>query len=186
MGFNVSLLMIEGKPPEAIFTDLGVRPTGEREEFPESPITGTMLPDGKYALWLNTRTTGTLSDKELSKLSENALVLMCDLSETTMNIVLVAWEDGKEIWSVWHDGGFQGIEHLELNGDVPAQIEPIRESLFQEQQDAHEVDCIFEIPLELFVALGGFHYNRDLDVDDPEPWEVLERVRKKKWWRVFG
>jgi len=187
MGFNVQLITVDGKSPETIHADLGVRPTGVREEIPESPLTGTMLPNGKYALWLNVRTTGTLSERELSKLSENASLLSCDLSETTMNVALVAWENGTETWSVWHDGGYQGVEHLELYGDVPSRIEPIRERRFQEQQEKGDADYVFEIPVELFVELGGFRYDRDLDVDDPEPWEVLERTGKtKKWWQVFG
>lgn len=185
MGFNVSLITIEGKSPQQIHHDFGVKPTGEREEIPESPITGTLLPNGKYALWLNTRATGPASERELAILSRDASVLVCDLSETTMNISLVAWEDGKEIWSVWHDGGSQGVEHLELTGDVPPQLEPIRERLFREQREDDGADFSFDIPVELFVELGGFRYDQDLDVDDPQPWQVLERVKPKKWWQVF-
>lgn len=186
MGFNVSLITIEGKSPETIHADFGVILTGEREEIPESPITGTLLPNGKYALWLNTRVTGPVNEKNLAIVSRDASVLVCDLSETTMDISLVAWENGKEIWSVWHDGGSQGIKHLELNGNVPAQIEPIRERLFREQEEKGDADYIFDIPVELFVALGGFRYDRDLEVDDPAPWHVLERVKQKQWWQVFG
>jgi hypothetical protein len=118
MGFNVSLLTIADKRPETIFSELKLTPTAVREEIPESAVIGALLPDDRYALWLNTRSAGSLNEQELAKLSRGASLLVCELSETTMNSSLVAWEDGKEVWSVWHDGGDQCVEHLGLNGTL--------------------------------------------------------------------
>ena len=40
MGFDTSWLAVRGKPSESVLHLMGLRPTGEFEEVPESPIMG--------------------------------------------------------------------------------------------------------------------------------------------------
>ena len=91
-----------------------------------------------------------------------------------MNSLSSSWIDGVEQWSVFHDAQ-QGIKHLEATGRLPDQFKPIRVRLFAEQGDIEDTDYIFDIPIELFVALGGVRYDRDIEDAAPEPWQILAR-----------
>ena len=87
-----------------------------------------------------------------------------------------AWTDGVERWSVFHDPN-QGIKHLEASGNLPAEMQPIRDQLFSQQDEGtdNHTDYVFDVPVELFAALGGIRYDRDIPGAGPEPWEVLNR-----------
>ena len=60
--------------------------------------------------------------------------------------------------------------------------------MFTEQGQVEDTDYVFDIPIELFVALGGVRYDHDIEGAGPEPWQVLIRIKdesppaKKKWW----
>ena len=82
-----------------------------------------------------------------------------------------------------------GVEHLEVQGKVPDQLKPIQERLFAERAKNQDADYIFDIPVEVFVALGGIRYDADLENGGPQPWQVLTRIPSKtenKWWWPFG
>jgi hypothetical protein len=82
-------------------TDHGVVPTGQREEIPESPVVGALLPNGTYLLYINDEIVP--DDQVLSRLSKGASLIACYANETVMNSYACAWESGVERWSVFHD-----------------------------------------------------------------------------------
>ncbi|MCI0685536.1 MAG: hypothetical protein L0Y71_25840 [Gemmataceae bacterium] len=172
MGFRVLLIAVTGKSPDAVHNDYGVTPTGRYEEIPESPVTGATLPSGAYLLYINDQIEP--DDHVFARLSKDASLIACYANETVMNSVAGSWVDGVEQWSVSHDAQ-QGIEHLESTGPVPHQLEPIRKSAFAKQDDDAGADHIFDIPIELFAALGGIRYDQDIEGAGPEPWEILTR-----------
>ena len=185
MGFRVLLVAVTGKAPGAIHQDYSVAPTDQYEEIPESPVTGAVLPSGAYLLYINDE---ILPDEPVfAKLSRNASLLACYANETVMNSLVTSWINGVEQWSVFHDPE-QGIKHLETAGDLPGQLIPIKERLFAEQGQVTDTDYVFDIPIELFVALGGIRYDQDIEGAGPKPWQVLIRIKnnsateKKKWW----
>jgi len=102
-----------------------------------------------------------------------------------MNSYLSSWANGIEQWSVFHDSQ-QTIDHLETTGDLPSQFTTIKEGAFAKQELAKDADYVFEIPVELFVALGGLRYDQDIEGAGSEPWQVLTRIdsasAKKRWW----
>ena len=53
MGFRVQLIAVSGKEPRTIQRDYGAVPTRQREEIPESPVVGAVLPNGAYLLYIN-------------------------------------------------------------------------------------------------------------------------------------
>jgi hypothetical protein len=71
-----------------------------------------------------------------------------------MNSYACAWSNGVERWSVFHDAQ-QDIKHLETSGTLPPEIQPIRDKLFAQQESDDGADFIFDIPVELFAAMGG-------------------------------
>lgn len=92
-----------------------------------------------------------------------------------MNSYTCGWEGGAELWSVLHDAQ-QGITHLEVSGTPPAELGPIRDRLLRQQVGVAETDHVFDVPVELFVALGGVRYDQDIPGAGPDPWEILDRV----------
>ena len=152
MGYRVLLIAVTGKEPATIHDEYAVAPTTEYEEIPESPVSGAMLPAGGYMLYINDDIVP--DDRVLARLSRDASLIACYANETVMDSLACVWVDGVEKWAVYHDAQ-QGIEHLEVKGDPPSQLASIRDDLSTQQKDSEDVDYIFDIPIELFVSLGG-------------------------------
>jgi hypothetical protein len=106
MGFRVLLIAVKGKEPAAIHRDYGVVPTGRTKRYPESPVTGAMLPSGAYLLYINDEIVP--DDRVLARLSKNASLIACYASETVMVSYASSWVNGVLNWSVLHDGGQTG------------------------------------------------------------------------------
>ena len=111
-----------------------------------------------------------------TRLSQTASLVACYANETVMNSYACAWANGVERWSVFHDAQ-QGTKYLEVTGTLPDELQPIRERLFAQQEGRADVDYVFDVPVELFAALGGIRYDRDVPGAGPYPWEVLDRRR---------
>lgn len=186
MGFNVVNAVVFGKDPQTIFHEASLTPSRQFVDFPDDdPVCGARLPSGAYGLYLN---DPVLSDRILHTLSLGGSVFRLEVSETVMHSSLTALVDGQENWSVWHEGGFKGTDHIETTGGLP----DCYESIFAKQNSLigtdDQVDFFFDVAVNLFVALGGFRYDEDLPVDDPQPWEVLHFHPPKQGWfsRIFG
>jgi hypothetical protein len=182
MGFRVLLIVVMGRASSAIHQDYSVAPTDQYEEIPESPVTGATLPNGAYLLYINDEIVP--DETVFKRLSRDASLIACYANETVMNSYASSWVNGVEQWSVFHDAQ-QGIKHLETTGDLPAQLKSIKEGSFAEQDQAEDTDYVFDIPIQLFAALGGIRYDQDIEGAGPEPWQVLTRTPgpgKKKWW----
>jgi hypothetical protein len=165
MGFRVQLIAVSGKEPLAIQRDYGVVATGQREELPESPVVGAALPNGAYLLYINDKNKIAPDDRVFTRLSKGASLIACYANETVMHSYACAWTDGVERWPVFHDGDRgRGIKHLETSGSLPVEIQPIRDRLFSQQDEdrGNGIDYVFDIPIELFAALGGIRYDCDI------------------------
>lgn len=173
MGFRVLLIATSGKTPSAIHIEYGVVPTAKFEEIPESPVTGAQLPGGSYLLYINDEVLP--DDVVLGKLSKDASLLACYANETVMDSLASFWVNGTEVWRVHHSSQ-QGILHLESGGELPEELTAIRERLLQEQEGVDDTDYVFDIPVELFSALGGIRYDEDIEGAGPNPWQVLNRI----------
>jgi len=166
------MIAVNGKEPNVVHDEYEVVRTGRREEIPESPVIGAMLPSGAYLLYVNDRTLP--DDKVFSRLSENASLIACYANETVMNSYVTSWVNGSREWSVFHDAQ-QGLKHLETLGNIPDELAPIQTRLLAAQDANDDADYVFDIPVELFVSLGGVRYDRYLPNAGPEPWEILDR-----------
>lgn len=185
MGFRVQLIAITGKTPATIQQDYGVAPTGQHEEIAESQVVGAMLPGGAYLLYVNDQDRINPDPKAYARLSAGASLVACYVNETVMHSYACGWSNGAKQWSVAHDAQ-HGIEHLETTGDLPSELAPIRERLFAQRAEDDGADFIFDIPVELFVALGGIRYDQDIPGAGPQPWEILKPIElpssgKKRW-----
>jgi hypothetical protein len=182
MGFRVLLIAVKGNEPDAIQREYGVVPTGEREEIPESPVTGAMLPSGSYLLYINDQIDP--DNRVFARLSKNASLIACYAHETVMNSYASAWVNGVEKWSVLHDAQ-EGTTHLETTGNPPDQLKSIQERLFAAQEASDGVDYVFDIPIDLFTSLGGIRYDHDIGGEGRDRWQVLRRendcIRSSPW-----
>lgn len=176
MGFRVHLIAVTGKEPRIVQRQYGVIPTARRQEIPEAPIVGATLPAGVYLLYVNDRNKITPDEKVYARLSKGASLVACYANETDMRCYACGWVDGVERWSLFHDAQ-QGLKHLESSGTLPPEFEPIRDRLFERQQSDDSVDFLFDVPVELFVALGGIRHDHDIPDADPKPWEILDPVK---------
>jgi hypothetical protein len=106
-----------------------------------------------------------------------------------MNSCVCSWVNGIKQWSVFHDAD-RGVEHLEVAGVPPEQLKVIQDQQYSQQADLEDADHIFDVPIELFAALGGLRYDQDIPGAGPTPWQVLARVPRaaetKKWWWPFA
>lgn len=184
MGFRVLLIAVQGKDVAQIHRDYGVSPTGRFEEVPESPVVGAELPGGGgYLLFENERNVP--DENVLAQTSLDGSLVACGVNETVMASFAEGWTDGARRWSVWHDSQ-QAPEHLESQGDVPATFGPIRDRLLAQASEHPGPDWLFDVPVELFVALGGVRYDAEFPGDSDAPWQVLERNAKpRRWWQIF-
>ncbi len=180
MGFSLSWIAVKGHSAQEVQAALGVRLTGEREDFPESDLSGAQLSTGLYLIVFNRK---ELTAAKLSKYSSYFDLIYGFVEEHVMYSAVAAWQGGKELWSVIHDAQ-KGILHLEVNGTPPTNFVAIRDRLTAEQKNEDpqepEVDHIFDIPVELAKELTGYRYDQDIDSVGPGAFEVLEPV-KKSW-----
>lgn len=168
------MIAVTGKEPADIHRDYGVAPTDQYEDIPESPVTGARLGSGAYLLNINDELTP--GDNVFADLSRNASLIACHANETVMCSFAVVWVNGVQRWSVFHDAQ-QGILHLETSGELPAELKPIEEQLLAKQRASNNTDYVFDVPIELFVALGGIRYDQDLEGVVRKPWQVLTRIK---------
>lgn len=183
MGFRVLLIAVKGKEASAIHRDYGVSPTDRFDEEPEAPVVGAELPSGGYLLFENEEIVP--NEKSLGQLSLDGSLVVCGVNETVMESFAEGWTDGVRNWSVWHDAQ-QGLEHLETTGDVPAAFGPIRDRLLAQASEHPGPDWLFDVPVELFVALGGVRYDAEFPSESETPWQVLQRNAKpRRWWQIF-
>jgi hypothetical protein len=175
MGFRVQLILVQDKTSQEIHRDYKVIPTGKFVDVTDQPVLGATLDSGRYLLFINDEIE---PDRYvLREISKNASLLCCYVNETVMVSYVSFWSNGYEEWFVLHDNN-QGVQHLEAEGNLPHELQPIQDRLFtmQAQDESGQVDYIFDVPVELFAALGGIRYNQDLKSENPRPWEVLERL----------
>jgi hypothetical protein len=106
--------------------------------------------------------------------------IYCSVEEHVMMTDASLWRNGKQVWRVTHDAE-QGADHLSSEGELPPSFAPTRDKCFEEQKKG-DADYIFEIPVVLAREFGGYRYDADFQSADKEPFEVLEVIKKKKWW----
>ena len=89
MGHSLGWVAVHGADPQSVLAVLHLRGTGEREDIPESAVTQRR----DYSM-----------DAELMKaLSTGSEAIACFLEEHVMYSRAIAWEDGREVWSLTHE-----------------------------------------------------------------------------------
>jgi hypothetical protein len=177
VGFSISWVAVRGKETESVLRDLGLEPTGERDELPaESPIGGAVLPGGWYVIVCDRYEHELVRDEVMKRVSRGAEAVTAGAEEHVMVSFAAGWRDGERLWWTRHDAD-KGIYDLEVEGALPEGFEEIRRSLL-DAQDAEggseaAVDSVFSIPVEAAKLVTGFAH------DETEPdsgFAVLART----------
>ena len=191
MGYSLSWLAVSGGNKDSVLESLRLRGTGEFAEFTEAnDWFGASLPKGWYLIVEDHVGPSRISDTGLVHLSRSGLVVTGQVEEHVMCSSASGWLAGTNIWSIEHVSD-RGLRHLETKGALPKEYESIRERLFAEQDQADKFggggDHIFDLPVEVSLALTGYRYDQDLDGSGEPRFERLEPVQamRQSWWRRF-
>jgi hypothetical protein len=188
MGYALSWVAVKGGTSDAVQSAIGLRPSGQREDIPESDIVAAALPNGWYLVLYRGCAAADRARKSLSRSGE---VVYCSVEEHVMVSAASAWKDGKCQWSVVHDGQ-NDIYDLQVEGPLPASFASIRDRQ-KAKQDAGEklaiggedfaVDHMFDVPVDVAQELTGFRHDRDVPGLEGDAYEVLENAKKR--WGLF-
>jgi hypothetical protein len=164
MGFAISWCAVREGGAEQFLQELGLSPTGETEELPESLISTGKLDTGWRVVWYNKYGCPFLKPEDLAKLSITRDVLLCLVEEHAMASSTELWSSGKKKWWISHEGE-HGPKGLSVEGNVPEVFPAIRKEMedmqLAEGGDDADVDYIFEIPLKVAQSLVGFKHDED-------------------------
>ena len=191
MGFSISWYAVREEGAQQLLDRLGLSPTGETEEIPESLISTARLDTGWRILWYNEYECPFLRHEDLAAISNEQEVLMCQVEEHVMASSAEAWSGGKRKWWIGHLGE-DGPKGLSVEGDAPECLAPIRREMEAaqraEDEDAAEVDHLFEIPLRVAQTLVGFKHDEVCPHISEEQFAVLSRSAPKKGLiaKLFG
>jgi hypothetical protein len=180
MGWAITWCAVREDKAEQLLNQLGLSPTGETEDVPESLISTAKLDTGWRVIWYNEYDCPFLKPRDLSVLSSDKEVLLCLIEEHVMASSSEMWSQGKRKWWLSHEGE-DGPKGLATGGDLPESFPAIRKEMEEAQlaeggEDA-DVDYIFEIPLKVAEALVGFkHDENDTHVIGGQ-YVVLSRAR---------
>jgi hypothetical protein len=187
MGFSVTWCAVRDRDAQKVLDQLGLSPTGETEDVPESLISTATLDTGWRIIWYNEYECPFLRPEDLGVISNDQEVLMCLVEEHVMASSSELWRGGKRKWWISHEGE-DGPKGLAVEGDLPDCFASIRREMEDAQRaaggNAAGVDYIFEIPLRVAQTLVGFKH----DEVTQEQFVVLSRSVPKKGLirRLFG
>jgi hypothetical protein len=138
-----------------------------------------ILPNGWSVLL--TIDFGFPTPDRMALLSANGTAIAVSADDRSMFSVVRAYERGKAVFAIEHDGGQQGTRHIETAGKLPAEWSAIFERTSREQEEedqgAAEVDFMFDAPMELAAALCG--YRHDKPWPEGPPWKMTPLTDKK-------
>jgi hypothetical protein len=164
MGFSISWCAVREEDADQFVLKLGLLPTGEIEEFPESLISTGKLDTGWRVIWHNKYDCPYLRPEDLADLSIEREVLLCLVEEHVMASSSELWSGGKRKWWISHEGE-NGPKGLSVDGDLPTEFSAVRKEMeelqFAEGGDDAGVDYIFEIPLKVAQSLVGFKHDEN-------------------------
>ena len=178
MSFSLVWFAAQGIGKDAFLERAQFEDTGEVDEYFEHDHSGGGLPDGWYVILSNEM--GLLEPAKLAKWSEGARVVAVAIHEGSMNSLATEWRDGKQVWSVSHDGS-EGGEQLDVEGQLPDVFAELQHEATAAQaeagaEDGEGVNFVFDIPLDLAAEITGFRHDELGFDDDIEPFTVLERL----------
>jgi len=175
MSFSLVWFAVQGVERDAFLERAGFEDTGEIDEYFEEEHSGGELEGGWYVVVSNDM--NLFEPAKLAKWSAGGRMVACVVHEGAMNSLATEWKDGRQVWSVSHDGS-EGGDQLDVEGALPEVFEEIRQEAMAVagEGDAEGVNFVFDIPLDLAAEITGFRHDEMGFDDDIPPFTALERV----------
>jgi hypothetical protein len=166
MGYAISWIAFKDKTAAQAGELLALSPSGEFTEVPERMFSGVRFENGWYVVVIDECGHKLVRERSLQRMSAAVDIVAVAIEEHVMFSSAEAWKNGRLFWRVAH-ASESGRRHLEEYGSFPEQYRALKERLLAAQQredeGAHEVDYVFDVPLELAEAIVGFKHDRILD-----------------------
>lgn len=179
MGFSLTWCAVREQSADLFIQKIGLTPTGETEEFPESLITMAKLDTGWRVVCHNKYACPYLQPKDLARLSMDHDLLLCLVEEHVMATSAEYWCKGKRQWWISHEGD-NGPKGLGVDGNPPESLPEIRKEMEAQQLaeggDDAGVDYIFEIPVSVAKSLVGFKHDETCSHLIGAGFEVMSRA----------
>lgn len=180
MGFKIAWCAVRGVSPEVVHEvfELGSLGRAGEHEVIDDDVYGIALPEW-YVVVANTSYRAArpyyVETMPFDVITQRgAEALGCHVHETTMISGAMGWSEGVERWRLYHDGGQEGVGHLEVSGTPPEALGPIERALRQKQEGVSKVDYVFDIPVDVAHALVGYRHDRT--PENARWYERLERL----------
>lgn len=177
MSFSLVWFAAQGIGKDEFLERAQFEDTGEVDEYFEHDHAGGELPDGWYVVMSSEM--GLLEPAKLAKWSAGCRLVAAAIHEGSMNSLATEWRDGKQVWSVSHDGS-EGGDRLDVEGALPEVFEELKAEATAAQAESEKegggVDFVFDIPLDLAAEITGFRHDELGFDDDIAPFTVLERL----------
>jgi hypothetical protein len=176
MGYRAGWLAVKNADLTKVLRTIGLTKESESDEAIYEP--------GHYAVamsggWLVVIGSGsdqmnTVEPEHARLLSKGteALHFMC--SDTVMVAAITAFRDGKEVWSLVHDGS-NGSAMPDVAGNAPPMVAEVIAQCLAEQKASGEknVDYLYEAAPEIGRLLTGFRHDQTLGDREHLPIFVL-------------
>jgi hypothetical protein len=191
MGFSITWCAVREAGAQKLLDRLGLTPTGETEEFPESLISAASLDTGWRVIWYSEYGCPFLKSEQLRAVSKDQDVIVCLVEEHVMASSAEFWSGGTRTWWISHEGE-HGPKGLSTDGHLPEILSSIRSEMEAAQRadggDDAGVDHIFEIPLRVAQSIVGFKHDEACPHATAERFVVLPRPAPKKGFfgNLFG
>ncbi|GMV32133.1 MAG: hypothetical protein AMXMBFR59_42580 [Rhodanobacteraceae bacterium] len=133
--------------------------TGDAVGLGGGEIAGAALPQGGYVIVANTFWHALIHPPKLASLSLGATVVGCTENENTNASAAFLWRGGEQIWQITHllDAG---AEHLDIEGDAPAETAALLEQAIARHR-AEGYDAVYGVPAAVAKSCAGFRYGED-------------------------
>jgi hypothetical protein len=181
MGFSVTWCAVPEEHADQFVHKLGLTPTGETEQFPESLTCVGKLDTSWRILSHNEYGCPYLQPQDLAQLSIDHDLLLCLIEEHVMASSAELWSKGDRKWWLSHEGE-NGPKGLEVDGEPPDIYPAIRKEMedlqLAEGGDDAGVDYIFEIPLKIAQTLVGFKHDESCPHLIGGHFEVMSRIAR--------
>ena len=173
MSLEASWIAVRGGVRRSVLEALDLVETGEIDPKGDAQLSCAEL-NGWLLVWAPD--VDFMSLDHLRSLSKTREVLGVRMSETITHSAAFGYARGDQVWSVVHEPDGDTRE-LQVAGTPPVGFEAIRDKRLQEQAlEDGPVDHLFDVPLDLSVAMCGFRPDGgSLPIETT--FKVVERIR---------
>jgi len=161
----------------------------EAPDAPRPKASLCTLPNGWSILF--TVDFGFPTPERMGLMSADGAAIAVSADERSMVSVVRGYERGQAVFAIEHDGGSQGVRHMQTAGELPAEwtavLERANRDQDEEDQGAADVDHLFDAPMALAEALCGYRHDRPWPEGQEQTMTLLvERKRPGLLGRLFG